>query len=69
LTHHSKSKTIPKKTDAERHKRFLDVAKRVEASEDPADFDKAVRRVVSSRKGLTQASPPENESDDEIYHN
>jgi hypothetical protein len=31
----------PKLTDAERHKRFLDMARAVEVSDDPKDFDKA----------------------------
>jgi hypothetical protein len=40
----------PKLTDAERHKRFLDTAREVEASDDPKDFDKAFDKVVSPRK-------------------
>ena len=31
----------PKLTDAERYKRFLDMAKKVEASDKKEDFDKA----------------------------
>ena len=31
----------PKLTDAERHKRFVETAKKVEASEDLTDFDQA----------------------------
>jgi hypothetical protein len=39
----------PKLTDAERHKRFLDTAREVEASDDPKDFDSAFDRVVTSK--------------------
>ena len=35
----------PKLTDAERHKRFVEMAKEVGASEKPADFDKAFKKV------------------------
>ena len=37
----------PKLTDAERHKRFVDMAREVDASESPEDFDKAFKRVTS----------------------
>ena len=33
----AKSKTKPKLTDAERHKRFVDMAREVGASDDPDD--------------------------------
>jgi len=33
-------------TDAERHKRFLDMAKEVGASEKVEDFDKAFKKVA-----------------------
>jgi hypothetical protein len=36
----------PKLTDAERFKRFHDMAREVEASDDPEDFDKAFTKVV-----------------------
>lgn len=42
-------KSAPKLTDAERHKRFVDMAKEVEASEDPKDFDRAFKKVVGSK--------------------
>lgn len=44
-----------KLTDAERHKRFLEMAREVGASDDPKDFDKAFGKVMSSKK-----SPPSN---------
>lgn len=42
-----KAKPKPKLTDAERHKRFLETAREVGASDNPKDFDKAFMRVVS----------------------
>ena len=45
----------PKLTDAERHRRFVDMAKEVEASEDPKDFEKAFKRV---------ATPPRSKKDE-----
>jgi hypothetical protein len=41
-----KSKSNPKLTDAERHARFVDTARKVEASEDPKDFDRAFKSVT-----------------------
>jgi len=41
----------PKLTDTERHARFLDVAKKVEASEKPEDFDLAFEKVVKPKTG------------------
>jgi len=38
----------PKLTDAERHARFVEVARKVGASENPKDFDKAFKKVVLS---------------------
>lgn len=37
-----------KLTDAERHARFLEAAKRAEASDDPADFERAFRAVTKN---------------------
>lgn len=39
----------PKLTDAERFKRFREMAKTVEASDDPKDFDKAFKKVVAPK--------------------
>jgi hypothetical protein len=36
----------PKLTPAERHARFVEVAKKVGASENPEDFEKAFRTIV-----------------------
>ncbi len=39
----------PKITDAERHKRFVEAAKKVGASSNPKDFDKAFERVAARK--------------------
>jgi hypothetical protein len=43
----SKSVRKPKLTDAERHKRFVDMAREVGASDNPKDFEKAFKKVVA----------------------
>jgi hypothetical protein len=50
-----KSQKKPKLTDAERFKRFRDMAREVEASDDPKDFDKAFDKVVSPKQKPAQA--------------
>ena len=45
-----KSPDKPKLTDAERHKRFVKMAKEVGASDKPQDFDKAFRAVAGKGK-------------------
>lgn len=47
----------PKLTDAERHKRFVDMAREVEASEKPEDFDQAFNKVASPKIARPKASP------------
>jgi hypothetical protein len=42
---------LPKLTDAERHARFADTAREVEASDDPKAFDRAFERVTKAPKG------------------
>jgi hypothetical protein len=42
----AQEKKKPKLTDAERHKRFVETAKKVEASENVKDFDKAFESVA-----------------------
>lgn len=44
-----KLKPRPKLTDAERHKRFVAMAKEVGASDDPKDFEKAFKKVIGKR--------------------
>lgn len=45
-----KAKRKPQLTDAERHKRFVEMARKVEASNDPKDFDKAFRKVAKPKE-------------------
>jgi hypothetical protein len=40
----------PKLTDVERHKRFIEMAKEVEASPDAKDFERAFKKVVGREK-------------------
>jgi hypothetical protein len=40
----------PTLTDAERHKRFVEMARETDASEDPAAFDRAFGKVVTPPK-------------------
>jgi len=47
------TKTKPKKpplTDAERHQRFVDMAREVEVDESPGAFDRAFAKVVPPPK-------------------
>ena len=46
----AKAKQKPKLTDEDRHKRFVEMARQVEASDDPKAFDKAFKKVVASPK-------------------
>lgn len=42
----------PKLTDAERHKRFVEMARKVGASDSPKAFDKAFKRVTKKAPSL-----------------
>lgn len=44
----------PKLTDAERHARFVETARAVEASEDPKDFEKAFNAVAHNQGAPTK---------------
>lgn len=55
-----KSQLHPKLTDAERHKRFVEMAKEVEASEDPKDFDRAFEKVVRPQEATKPPKRSEN---------
>jgi hypothetical protein len=46
----SKSKPKPKLTDADRHKRFVDMARQVGALDDPKDFEKAFKKVAAAKQ-------------------
>jgi hypothetical protein len=41
----------PKPTDAERHRRFVAMAREVQAPDDPKAFDKAFRNITDNAKG------------------
>ena len=43
----AKSKKV-KETPAEQHARFVETARKVEASEDPAEFEKAFKKIIKS---------------------
>ena len=49
----------PKLTDSERHNRFVEMAKKVEASDNSEDFDKAFSRLdlTNSSAGRNTNSP------------
>lgn len=49
----SKRKTPPRLTDAERYSRFVETARKVEASEDPQDFENAFKKIVPRSKART----------------
>jgi hypothetical protein len=44
----------PKLTDAERHKRFVEMAREVGASDDPKDFESAFKKVVPPKDKSSQ---------------
>jgi len=55
-----KSAAKPKLTDAERHKRFVEMAREVKASDDPKDFEKAFNKIVPPKRAhrdLGEQSP------------
>lgn len=47
----------PKLTDAERHKRFIEMAHEVGASESPRAFDKAFKRVAATKPSRDPTKP------------
>lgn len=49
-----KARSKPQPTDAERHARFVEMAREVEASDDPKDFERALNTVAT--KGKPKAS-------------
>jgi hypothetical protein len=55
-------KPKPKLTDAERHKRFVEMAHEVEASEDPKDFERAFKKVARPYDERRADRVPENDS-------
>ena len=49
MRHKPPAKKIPRLTRLARQKRFVEMAKEVGPSDDPKDFDKAFKKVTSSR--------------------
>jgi hypothetical protein len=54
----AQSKPKPKLTDADRHKRFVDMAREVQASDDPKDFEKAFKKVATKPGPIGQRKKP-----------
>ena len=56
-----KPKAQPKRAAREEYQRFLDTARKVEASDDPQEFERAFKRVVlspaSSRRPTSKRRP------------
>jgi hypothetical protein len=50
-----KTERKPKLTDAERHKRFIEMAREIGASDDPKDFDKAFKKVIRPKPSKTRS--------------
>jgi hypothetical protein len=46
----------PKLTDVERHKRFVETAKKVEASDEIIDFDNAFDKIIVPTKDAQRSS-------------
>lgn len=42
-------KTTSKRVDPEEYKRFLEAAKKAEASDDPKEFERAFKKVAQAR--------------------
>jgi hypothetical protein len=50
----AKAQDKPKLTDADRHKRFVEMARQVGASDDPKDFEKAFEKVAPTKPAKTR---------------
>lgn len=50
----AKAKTKPKLTDKERHRRFVQIAREVEALEDSEDFDLAFDKITRRHEPSSQ---------------
>lgn len=55
-----KQSSKPKLTDAERHKRFVEMAREVQASSDPKDFEKAFKKVTRQKAMNNRDSKDQN---------
>jgi hypothetical protein len=60
MTRKSAAKPKSKLTDAERHARFVAMARELGASEDEKDFEKAFRKVTARKGANSQASKGRN---------
>ena len=52
-----KARSKPPPTDAERHARFVDMARDVEASDEPADFDTVFAKVAALKASRPKDDP------------
>ncbi len=52
-----KTEYKPKLTDAERQERFVEVARKVEASDDPEDFDRALKKIADRKNPKASDRP------------
>jgi hypothetical protein len=59
-----KTKAPPKLTDTERHKRFVDMAREVEASEKLKDFDEAFKKVTRPEDPRSPSGPAKGDKRD-----
>ena len=50
-------KPAPKPDDPEEYQRFLEMARAVEASDDPKDFDRAFKRIVRLKSRAAPKAP------------
>lgn len=50
-------KAKPRPDDPEEYKRFLETAKKVGASDDPKDFDRAFKKVVTPKPHRAKHRP------------
>jgi len=54
MTKEPKTKRLPKLSDVERHKRFVEMAREVEASEDHEEFERAFKKVIPPKSSKDQ---------------
>lgn len=51
------AKPMPKPDDPEQSKRFIEMAKALEADSSPEDFDRAFRKVAAAPRSAKPAAP------------
>jgi hypothetical protein len=52
-----KKRARPKLSDTDRHARFVETARKVEASEDPAAFDNVFKKIVPRNEAKAVSKP------------